>query len=160
VHGLFEDGRQVVERLGEVGLAAELARRSAERLGRGASRSCREAAGVGDGRVPSGAGQQQPGRLIDERVDDHPRQLLWGEPRAGDTDHRRHDGRQLRDRRGQVGAQRPPAGDPPAEPGVGEVGQYTSGGDGAHRHGVRRPEPADRRTDVVAQRIELPERGQ
>ena len=45
------------------------------------------------------------------------------EARAGDRDHRRLGGGQLGDRTGKVGAQRPPASDPPSEAGVGELRQ-------------------------------------
>ena len=60
--GLIEDRRQIVERLTELGVGAELTGRRAEGPCCGARRPCGDAPSVGDRRMPAGPGQQQPRR--------------------------------------------------------------------------------------------------
>ena len=158
--GLVEDRRQIVERLTELGVGSELAGRRAEGPSDGPGGARREAPGVGDRRVPAGTGQQQARRLIDERIDDHGRQFLGGEAWAGDCHHGRLRRREFGNRTGQIGAQRPPAGDPPSETRIRQLRQDAAGGDESHRHRIRRAEPTDRRPDLAAEGVELTERGQ
>ncbi len=158
--GLIEDRRQIIERLAEVGVGTELADRRAQCPSDGSGGPGRHAAGIGDRCVPAGPGQEQPGGLIDEGLDDDGRQFFGSEPRTGHGDHRRLACGQFGHGTGEVDTKWSPTSHPPPEARIGELWQNAPRRDEADRHRVCGAEPTDRCADLCAQRIELAERRQ